>query len=141
MLSEGSEIELSDFEAEDAMLNGHYWWQVVEIVIGGVPTVLEVCFMCLFMSLGRILMQGSISMDMFEPMRHQEDVRKVKVGISLLGNISHAADIIPPGIRLVVLLGWYPSVGICFLVCLSLLHRFRSQGIGFGLCFFVGSPA
>jgi hypothetical protein len=49
------EIELSDFEAEYATLKGDYLRQVVEIVIGGVPTVLEVRFMCLFMSLGRIL--------------------------------------------------------------------------------------
>jgi hypothetical protein len=53
-LSKGLEIELSDFEAENAMLKGDYLRQVVEIVIGGVPTVLEICFMCFFMSLGRI---------------------------------------------------------------------------------------
>jgi hypothetical protein len=46
------DIELSDFEAEDATLKGDYLQQVVEIVIGGVPTVLEVGLMCLFMSLG-----------------------------------------------------------------------------------------
>ena len=51
-LSGGLEIELSDFEAVDATLKGDYLWQVLEIVIGGVPTVLEVRFMCLFMSLG-----------------------------------------------------------------------------------------
>jgi len=50
MLSKGLEIELSDFEAENATLNGDYMWQVVEIVIGDVPTVLEVYFICLFMS-------------------------------------------------------------------------------------------
>jgi hypothetical protein len=54
MLSEGLEIELSDFEAEDATLKGDYLWQVVEIVIGGGPTVLEVGFICLFMSLSTI---------------------------------------------------------------------------------------
>jgi hypothetical protein len=59
-LSEGLEIELSDFDAENATLKGDYLWQVVEIVIGGVPTVLEVYFMCLFMSLGRLLLQGSV---------------------------------------------------------------------------------
>ena len=80
-LSEGLEIELSDFEAEDATLKGDYLWRVVEIVIGGVPTVLEVCFMCLFMSLGRILLQGSISTNLCSPMRHQVDLRKVEVGI------------------------------------------------------------
>jgi hypothetical protein len=36
MLSEGLEIALSDSAAETAMLNGHYLWQVVEILIGGV---------------------------------------------------------------------------------------------------------
>ena len=81
MLSEGLEIELSDFEAENATLKGDYLWQVVEIVIGGVPTVLEVRFMCLFMSLGRILLLGSVSTNLFGPMRHQVDLRKVEVGI------------------------------------------------------------
>ena len=50
------------------MLNGEYLWQVVEIVIGGVPTILEVCFMCLFMCVSRILLQGSISSNLFDPM-------------------------------------------------------------------------
>jgi len=54
-LSEGLEIELSDYDAENATLKGDYLQQVVEIVIGGVPTVLEVRFMCLLMSLGKIL--------------------------------------------------------------------------------------
>jgi len=75
------EIELSDFEAEDATLTGDYLWQVVEIVIGGVPTVLEVGFMHLFMSFGRILLEGSVSTNLFDPMRHQVDLRKVEVGI------------------------------------------------------------
>jgi len=35
-------IELCDFEAENATLIGHYSQQVVEIVIGGVPTILDV---------------------------------------------------------------------------------------------------
>jgi len=42
-LSEGLEVDLSDFEAEDATLRGDYMRQVAEIVTGGVPTVLEVC--------------------------------------------------------------------------------------------------
>jgi len=42
--------------AENAMLNGDYWRQVVENVIGGVPSVLEIRFMCLFMSLSKILL-------------------------------------------------------------------------------------
>jgi len=45
-LSEGLDIELSDFAAEDATLNGDPLWQVVEVVIGDVPTVLEVRLMC-----------------------------------------------------------------------------------------------
>jgi hypothetical protein len=56
MLSEGLEIELSVFTAENATLKGDYLRQVVEIVIGGVPTILEIRFMCLFMSLARILL-------------------------------------------------------------------------------------
>ena len=44
-LSEGLEIEISDLEAEDAMLKGYYFWQVVEIVIGDIPTILGVHFM------------------------------------------------------------------------------------------------
>ena len=75
------EIELSDFEAENATLKGDYLWQVVEIEIGGVPTVLEVRYMCLFMSLGRLLLQGSVSTNLFGPMRHQMNLRKVEVGI------------------------------------------------------------
>ena len=140
MLSEGLEIELSAFEPENATLKGDYLWQVVEIVIGGVPTVLEVRFMCLFMSRGRILLQGSVSTNLFDPMRHQVDLRKVEVGIQLLGNIYLVADIIPPGVHFAPLLGLRPRFSICFLVYLSLLHEFRSQGIGSGLRLFAGSP-
>jgi len=140
MMSEGLEIELSDFESENTTLKGDYWWQVVEIVIGGGPTVLEVCFVCLFMSLGRIVMQDSLSTNLFGPMRHQVDLRKVGVGIQLLGNIYLVADIIPPDIHLALLLGQCPSFSMCFLIYLSLLHEFRSQGIGFGLCLFASSP-
>jgi len=81
MLSEGLEIELSDFEAENVTLRGDYLWQVVEIVIGGVPTVLEVRFMCLFKSLRRILLEGSVSTNLFSPMRYQVDLQKVEVSI------------------------------------------------------------
>ena len=69
-LSDGLEIELSDFEVENVTLKGDYLWQVVEIVIGGIPTILEVRFMCLFMCLGRILLQGSVSTNLFGPMRN-----------------------------------------------------------------------
>jgi hypothetical protein len=80
-LSEGLEIELSHLEAENATLKGDYLRQVVAIVIGGIPTILEIRFKCLFMSLGRILLQGSVSTNLFDPVRHQVDLRKVEVGI------------------------------------------------------------
>jgi hypothetical protein len=44
-VSKGLVIELSDFEAENVTLKGDYLQQVVKIVIGGVPTVLEVTFL------------------------------------------------------------------------------------------------
>jgi hypothetical protein len=69
-LSMGSEMELSDFEEENALLKGQYLWQAVEIVIGGKSTGLEVRFICLLMSLGWILLKGSISTNLFDPMRH-----------------------------------------------------------------------
>jgi len=118
-LSEGWEIELSDVEAENAMLKGDYLRQVVEIVIGGIPTVLEIRFMCLFMSLGRILLQGSVWKGLFDPVRHQVDLRKVEDGIYLLGNIYVVADIIPPGIHFAPLPGRRPCFSMCFLVYLA----------------------
>jgi hypothetical protein len=60
MRSKSLEIELSDFEAENATLTGDYLWQVAEIVIGGTPTVLEIRYMCLFIPLCRILLQGAV---------------------------------------------------------------------------------
>jgi hypothetical protein len=33
------------------------------------------------MSLGRLLLQGSVSTNLFDPMRHQVDLQKVEVGI------------------------------------------------------------
>jgi hypothetical protein len=99
------EIELSDFEAENVTLNGDYLWQVVDIVIGVVPTILEIRFMCLFMSLGRILWQGSISTNLFDPVRYQVDLRKVEVDIHLLGNLYLVVDVIPPGVHFAPLLG------------------------------------
>jgi hypothetical protein len=47
-------MELPDFQAENAILKGDYMQQVVDIVIGGIPTVSEICIMCLFISLSRI---------------------------------------------------------------------------------------
>jgi len=81
MLSEGLELELSDLEAEDVTLIGDYLWQVVEIVIGGIPTVLGVGVMSFFMSLGRILLQGSVSTNLFGPITHQVDLQNVEVGM------------------------------------------------------------
>jgi hypothetical protein len=137
-VSESLEIEFSVFEAENAMLKGDYLWQGVEIVIAGVPTILEVRFMCLFMSFGRILLQRSVSTNLFNSMRDPVDLQKIEVGIQLLGNIYLVADIIPPGIALAPLLGQYPSFSIYFLVYLLLLHEFHSQGIGFGFRLFAG---
>jgi hypothetical protein len=65
-LNKGLEIELSHFKADDMTLRGDYLWQVVEIVIGGVQTVLEVCFQCLFMALGRILLQHCASTNLVD---------------------------------------------------------------------------
>jgi hypothetical protein len=139
-LSEALEVELSDFEAETVTMKGDYLQQVVEIVIRGILTVLEVRFLYMFMSLGRILSQGSVSTDLLDPMRHQVDLRKVEVGIQLLGNIHLMADIIRPGVHFAPLLGRRASFSICFLVYLLLLHVFRSQGIGYGFRLFGGSP-
>jgi hypothetical protein len=72
------EIELSDFEAVDATLKGDFLWEVVEIVIGGVPRVLVVRCMYMLMSLGRLPFRGSVSSNMLGPKRHQVDLLKVK---------------------------------------------------------------
>jgi len=80
-MSEGMEIELSDFDAENATLKVDYLRQVVEIVIGGIPTVLEIPSMCLFMTLGRIRLKGSVLTNLFNPVRHHVDLQKVEVGI------------------------------------------------------------
>jgi hypothetical protein len=140
MLSEGLKIELPNFEAENAMLNGDYLRQTVEIVIGDIPTVLAIRFMCLFMSLGRILLKGSVLMNLFDPVRYQVDRQQVEDSIKLLGNIDHVAEKILPGIRFAPHLGRRLTFSICFLVYYSILHELRSQGIGFGLPLFAGLP-
>jgi len=81
MRSEGLDIELSDFEAENGTLKGNYLQHLVEIVIGDAPTLLDVGFPCLFMSLGRILLQGSVSTNLLHPMRHQVELQTVAVGM------------------------------------------------------------
>jgi len=45
-LSKGLEIALTDFKAENAMVQVDYLRQVVEVVIDGVPIVLEVLLSC-----------------------------------------------------------------------------------------------
>jgi len=80
-LSEDLEIKLADFETENATLTGDYLQQIVEIVIGDISTILEIRFMCLFMSLGKTLLQVSVSTNLFDPVTHQVDLRKVEVSI------------------------------------------------------------
>jgi hypothetical protein len=81
MLCECLEIALSDFEAKNATVEGDCLRQIVEIAIGGVPTLLQIRLMRLFMSLSRILLQGSILTKHFNPVRHQVNLRKVDVSI------------------------------------------------------------
>jgi len=104
------EIELSDCEAENATLKCDFFWQVVEIVIGGIPTVIEVRFVCLFMFLGIILLQGFIPTTLFNQMRYKLDLQKVPVGIQLFGNLYLVANLILQGIYFVLLLGWRLSL-------------------------------
>jgi hypothetical protein len=117
----------SDFEAETVTLKGEWLWCVVEIVSGGVPTILDVRFMCLLKSLGRILLEGSVSKNLFNPIRHQLYLGKVQVGIRLLGNIYLMADIIPQGVNFAVLLGQRSSFSMCSLstirFCMSSVLR------------------
>jgi hypothetical protein len=93
------EIEHSDYKAENLTMKGDYLWQLVEVVIGGVPTISQVHFMCLFMSLSPIVWQRSRSTNLFDPIRHQVDLRTVDVSIELLRNIYLTADIILQGVH------------------------------------------
>jgi len=127
MLSEGLEIELSHFEAENTMLQGDYLWQVVVNVIRGVLTVLEGGFRCLFMSLSRTLLQGSVVMNVFDPIRHQLHPQTVEDSIYLLHNICLVADISLPAIHFAPPLAQRPSLSIWFLVYLLPLHKFISK--------------
>jgi len=54
-LRHGLKIELSDFERESVTLKVDFLRQIVEIEMGGVPIVIEVKCMSLFMTLSRIL--------------------------------------------------------------------------------------
>jgi len=80
-LSDGLEIDLLHSESENVKLKGDYLWQVVEIVVVGVRTDLEFRFFCLFVSLRRIHLQGSVLTNQFDPMRHQVDLQQVDVSI------------------------------------------------------------
>jgi hypothetical protein len=73
-------------------------------------------------------------------MTHQVDFWNVDGGIELLGNIILVADIILPGSHFAPLLEQCPRFSSSFLVYLLLLHKFRSQGIGFGLRLCSGAP-
>jgi hypothetical protein len=123
-LSKGLEIKLSDFEAKNATLKGDYLWRGVEIVFGGVPTIIGIRIIWLFMSLGSILLQVSISMNLVDQMKHQVDARKVEVGIELLATIYLVGDIIPAEVHIAPLLGQRPRFSICFLVYRWVLHAF-----------------
>jgi hypothetical protein len=78
MLSEGLKIELFEFEVENITMKPEYLWRVVDIVIGGIQTVLEVGLLCLFMSVGRMLLYSSVRMNLFGPMKHQLDPQRVE---------------------------------------------------------------
>jgi hypothetical protein len=115
-LSEGLEIELSDFEEENMMLNHDYSSQVVHSVIGDVPTVVSVHIMCLVMSLYRKLMQGSISRNLFNSVQHLVYLCNFVVCINLLGNINLVVNILTPGVDFALLPSQRPSLGLCFVV-------------------------
>jgi hypothetical protein len=78
-LNEGVQSQLSDFEAVNATLKRYYLQQEGEIVIGGIPIILEFRFMCLFISLGRIRLEGSILINLFNPMGHHTDLQNLQV--------------------------------------------------------------
>jgi hypothetical protein len=80
MLCEGLEIEIPDSEAENTTRNSDFLRHEGDIVIEGIPALHEVRFMCMFISLGRILLQGSVSVNLFDPMPHYMDLWKVEVG-------------------------------------------------------------
>jgi hypothetical protein len=79
MLGESSEVMLSSSKPEDATLKGDFLFEVQVIVIGGSQTILEVRFLGMFLALSKRLLQGCISMNMFESMRQLVDLHKVEV--------------------------------------------------------------
>ena len=76
--SEGRRIDLSHLECEIGTLKGDFLRRVVEIVIGGILTVLEVRFMCVFIALSRVLWKGPISTNPVDPVKYQVDLPKLK---------------------------------------------------------------
>jgi hypothetical protein len=78
---EGVKSEFADIKEENATLKDDYLRQTVDIVIAAIPTVPEHCFMCFFISLGKMYLQGSVSTNVFELMRPQLDFRNLGVGI------------------------------------------------------------
>jgi len=115
-VSKDLEIELPESKEENVTLKGDYVLQVVEIVIGGIPTILEFRFKCMFGSLGRSLLQGFISTNLFDPMWHEVCFHTVEVGIGLLGSVHLIADIIPPCFHIAPHLHRHPCCSICFFV-------------------------
>jgi len=80
-LSKGLEIELSDHEVENTMLHGDHLRQELVSVIEGIPTIFEVHFMHMFRSRLSITMKDSLLTNLFDPVRHQVNCRKVEVGM------------------------------------------------------------
>jgi hypothetical protein len=139
-LIDGTKIYLSDFETEIARLKGDFLRNVVEIVIGGIQIILEVHFMCRFISLGRMLLQGSMLMNLINPMRYQVDLGKVTVGLQLVGNVHVVGNILTPGVHFMPHLRQHPSFGIFILVYLLMLQQLHSHVIRVGLRIFAGMP-
>jgi hypothetical protein len=94
-------------------------------VIAHCPTVLDVDFMWLFISLGIIMVYSSTSTNMFDSMSYQVHLRKVAVAVYILDNIFLVADRVQAGVHFTPILGWCPSFGIYFLADLSLVAKFR----------------
>jgi len=132
--------ELSCCTGDYVMLKCDNLRKVALIVIGGVPTVCEVRFMCWFVACTRILWDGSISTNLRQKVRQLVDLPKVDVGIQHLGFIYLLADILPAGIQFTPPVGGCPMFSSCVVVYLSLLHMFSSQGIGFSLQHFPCLP-
>jgi hypothetical protein len=89
------EIERFDSGVENLTPKGNYLQHVVGNVIGSLPAFLEVHVTCWFMALRGMLLQGSISLNAFNFIRNQVDIRNVEFSISLIGKLYLMADIKP----------------------------------------------